>query len=67
MGLPFIAFLAHTIFVYAKAACVIQIKFRVFENQSGSNGRSKSMQYLSEKKASRVVLLLFVALYVICL
>ena len=41
MGLLCIAFLAHTIFVYAKAARIIEIKFRVSENQRGSNGRSK--------------------------
>ena len=53
MGLLCIAFLAHTIFVYGKAARVIQIKFRVSENQRGSNGRSKSMQYFSEIKATK--------------
>ena len=53
MGLLCIAFLAHTIFVYGKAARVIQIKFRVSANQRGSNGRSKSMQYFREIKATK--------------
>ena len=53
IGLPCIAFLAPTIFVYAKAAHIIQIKFRVSENQRGSNGRNKSMQYFSEIKATK--------------
>lgn len=48
MGLPCIAFLAYTIFVYAKAARVIQNKFRVPENQSGSNAWKEQINAIFE-------------------
>ena len=53
LGFSCFAFLAHTIFVYAKIARAIQIKVCVQENGQGSSKRRKLMQYLSEIKAAK--------------
>ena len=45
LGFSCIAFLANTIFVYAKIDRVMQLKVRVKENEGGANERRKLLQY----------------------
>ena len=60
VGVSCLAFVIHTIFVYAKIARAIQIKFRAKQNQRVGNERRKLIQYLSEIKAAKTCLLVVI-------
>ena len=60
LGVVSLAFLAHTIFVYARIGHAIQNKFRANKKQRGAEERNKLMQYLSEIKAAKVCFLIVI-------